>query len=103
MTMPGRADRDPRGKVEIAVAVNVPDVTAGGALGHERVRLGCGGRDVAIAPFQEGPGSRTGRNGPNVQCRHRTRLASIPSLYCAKEMKASFHERLNSHRSSVRF
>src|SRR5256885_137428 len=97
MTMPGRADRDARGKVEIAVAVDIPDVTPGGALRDEGVGLGCGGRDVAVAAFQKAPGSRTGRNGPDVQCRHGTRLASISSLYCSKEVKASFHEQLNPY------
>src|SRR5438105_5228101 len=89
MTMRGRADRDARGKVEVAVAVDVPDVTTGGALRDEGVGLGCGGRDEAVAPFQKGAGSRTGRNGPDVQCRHG--LASIyTSLYCSTEVKASF-------------
>src|SRR5438552_1866646 len=45
MTMPGRADRSARGKVEIAVAVNIADVSAGGSLRGWRGGLGCGGLD----------------------------------------------------------
>ena len=100
MTMPGRADRDARGKVEIAVAVNIPDVTAGGALRDKRVGLGCGGCDVAVAPFQEGPGSRTGRNGPDVQYRH-----GLPRIYTLtlllKRGEGKFSRAVNLHWSSL--
>jgi hypothetical protein len=66
VTMPGGTDGDACREVEIAIAVHIPNVTAGGAIHDQGISLGGRRGDVPAAAAQEGASPRTRRGDADV-------------------------------------
>src|SRR6185503_13161079 len=93
--MAGGTDGNPRCKVEKAIAVDVPYVTARGAFYYQGVSRGGRGGDIAGASLEKGPATRTRRNRSDLHCRHAARLPSSHIITVLREaVEGKFWTRL---------